>query len=326
LAAPLASGVRISGESAAQPSAQAACAPLEPGIELPQANVAIHGATTLNALQTTPDNNPDVFGAKLYSRVLPPGETQISAALRQNPKFVSVELGANEVLGARSGVAIPGTTIFPYTQWAPLYTTLVDRVAREVGRGLLVGLITDVGNFPSFRTGAELYADRLTFLGGFHVQVSSDCQSSENLIFVPVRVPTAVATGLGQKARGLPPFVLSCADGGLGVQDFVLTPMEARIINNTLAEMTQHIIATANRHGFALMHLEALYGRPDLKPPFSVVALMTSPQPYGQYISLDGIHPNALGHALLAKAAAQAINNRYNYGIPTESSVIAARR
>jgi hypothetical protein len=324
LAGPLASGVRTSGEAAAQPSAQAACAPLLPGIVLPQQNVAINGATTLNALQTTPEANTDVFGNKLYSRVLPPGETQLTAALRQNPKFVSIELGANEVLPARSGVAIPGATIFPYAQWAPLYTTLVQRVAREVGRGLLVGLIEDVAAFPSFRRGAELYADRAALLGAFHVQVSADCQNSDNLLFVPVRVPTAVATGLAQRARSLPPFVLSCVDGGLGVQDFVLTPSEAAIVNSSLAEMTNHIVATAQTHRFAIMHLQSLYGRPDLKPPFSAVALMTTPQPYGQYISLDGIHPNALGHALLAKAAAQAINARYGYGIPTDP-VVASR-
>ena len=218
LVAPLASGTRTSGEAAGLPAAQAACAPLQPGIELPHGNVAIAGATTFDALRVTPEAQQDLFYAKLYTRILPPGKTQVDAALEQNPKFVSVELGANEVLGARSGIAIPGVTMVPVSTWAPLYTSLVDRIAQQVKRGILFGLIKDVATFPSFRHGGELYADRGAFAAAFNVQVSTDCQDSKNLLFVPVRVATAVATGLAQRARGLGPFVLTCADGGLGVR------------------------------------------------------------------------------------------------------------
>jgi len=53
---------------------------------------------------------------------------------------------------------------------------------------------------------------------------------------------------------------------------------------------------------------------------------MTSPTPYGTYISLDGVHPTGAGHAILASAAAAAINATYSLGLPlTPSSVIAAR-
>lgn len=325
LIAPSASGTRTSGEAAALPAAQAACAPLQAGIDLPTRNVAIASAKTADALNTTPQNHTDVFYAKLYARILPPGHTQLSAAMSLKPKFVSVELGANEVLGALSGIAIPGVTIVALATWAPLYTSLVETIAREVKRGVLVGMINDVGTFPSFRRGSELYTDRATFAAAFHVDISNNCESSENLLFVAVRVPTAVATGLAQKARGLGPFVLSCADGGMGVQDFVLTPAEQRVVNAALSEMDAHIRSIANRHRFAIVYLQELYGRPDLKPPFSVLQFMTSQQPYGQYISLDGIHPSGAGHALLAAAAAKAINERYGYGIPTVSAFVATR-
>lgn len=315
LVAPLASGTRTNGEAAALPAAQAACAPNQAGITLPARNVAIAGARTSDALATTPENQTDVFYAKLYSRILPPGQTQLSTALSLKPKFVSIELGANEVMGARSGIAIPGVTIVPFTVWASQYTTLVERVARQVKRGVLVGLINDVATFPSFRRGSELYADRAAFLGGFHVQVSSDCENSQNLLFVAVRVPTAVATGLAQKGRGLGPYVLSCADGGQGMQDFVLTPNEQRVVNAILAEMNAHISLTAQRNDYAVVYLEELFGRPDLKAPFSVVQFMTSQSPYGQLMSLDGIHPSIHGHAVLAAGAAREINRKYGYGI-----------
>jgi lysophospholipase L1-like esterase len=325
LVAPLASGLRRSGEPAGQPAANAACAGLAPELDVPFRNVAISGATTRDALLTTPELQGDPFYRRLYPFILDGGETQVSTAVALNPKLVSVELGANEVMPARSGVAIPGATITPFSTWAPLYTQVADRVSAVTRRGVMVGLINDVASFPSFRRGAELYADHPTFLAAFNVAVSSDCDASQNLVFVPVRVATAVATGLAYRKNGLPPYVFSCADGGLGVQDFVLTPAEAGVVNAAMAAMDAHIIQTAARVGYAHFALESLYGRGDLKPPFSVVQLMTSSTPYGPYMSLDGIHPNAAGHRVLATAAANALSRRYGISVPAPSAIIASR-
>lgn len=97
--------------------------------------------------------------------------------------------------------------------------------------------------------------------------------------------------------------------------DYVLTPGEADVVNTQLAQMTEHIEAAAHRLGFAYTELEALYGKTDLKPVFSVVQLMTSAVPYGHYISLDGMHPNAEGQRVIAEAAADAIDAEYRYGL-----------
>lgn len=324
LRAPLASGVRLSGEGAGQDPTTLSCASLRADVELPVRNLAINAARTSDALFTTPENVTDMQYAQLYARVLSPGQTQVSAMKDQNPKFVSIELGGNEVLGARSGVAIPGATMVPVAVWTPLYGRVLDEAESVTKMGVLVGLIHDVATFPGFRRGSELYADRAAFLGAFHVDVAPDCDGSANLLFVPVRVPVAVATGLARRRAGAPPFVLSCAGAPPTVQDFVLTPVEADIVNAQLAAMNAHIASQAAGRGFAHFELEALYGRADLKPPFSVVAMMTSAAPYGRYISLDGIHPSAEGARVLAEAAAAAINARYQLGIA--NSIVAARR
>jgi lysophospholipase L1-like esterase len=324
LKAPLATGIRISGEGAGQSPATLSCSPNVEGIELPAQNLAINGAQTRDALFTTPENITDAGNRLVYQRVLPPGETQLSALIKQNPKIVSIEFGGNEVLNARSGIAIPGATLTPVSVWAPLYTQLVTQVAEVTKYGVVVGLIRDVGTFPGFRRGAELYADRAMFMGAFNVAVSPDCDGSDNLLFVPVRVPTAVGTGLAMRARGLGAFTLSCAGGPATAQDFVLTPSEAAIVNAQLAAMTSHIRAEAESAGFAYTELEELYGRADIKAPFSVVQLMTSAQPYGALVSLDGIHPSAEGQRVIAEAAARALDARYNFGILT-SALVALR-
>ena len=133
-------------------------------------------------------------------------------------------------------------------------------MAAVAKQGLLVGLIRDVGTFPGFRRGAELYDDRVMFSAAFNVTVAADCENSTNLLFVPVRVPVAVATGLKMKQLGAGPFTLSCTGAPPTIQDFVLTPDEQSIVNGQLAqirhrsaEFTQHLGAfrlRANDDGF----------------------------------------------------------------------------
>jgi hypothetical protein len=325
LKAPLASGVRVSGEAAGANPATLSCAPNEDGVELPTQNLAVNAATTRDALYTTPENVTDPSNGQMYPRILPPGETQISALEAQNPKIVSVEFGANEVLQSRTGVAIAGVRLFPVSAWKTLYTTLVNRAAAGTQYGLLVGLIDDVADFPAFRRGAELYADRAAFAVAFNVTVAADCDGSENLLFVPVRVPVAVGTGLAMRRAGAGPYTLSCMAGPATFPDYVLTPAEAAIVNAQMAEMSAYVRAEAERLGFAHTELNALYGREGLKAPFSVVQLMTGAAPYGAYISLDGMHPSAEGQRVIAEAAARALDDTYGFGIMSQSSLIASR-
>jgi len=51
------------------------------------------------------------------------------------------------------------------------------------------------------------------------------------------------------------------------------------------------------------------------KPSFRVTDLLFSNQPFGPYMSLDGVHPSAAGQSLLATAAVNAINAKYGLAI-----------
>jgi hypothetical protein len=311
LLAPLATFHRLSGESAAADPSTLSCAPLLPGVTLPVDNVSISGALTQNALLTTPQSTTD----PLYSRVLQPGMTQVSTMMALNPKLVSVELGATEVLGARSGIAIPGVSIVPLQVWQPLYDQVLDSVQKVTKMAVLVGLIGDAASFPAFRRSAEMWNDRLEF-AALNVAVNADCNGSQNLLFVPIKVESAVLSGAQLAAQHLGPAPLSCAAGGPTDQDLVLTPAELAVVNAQIHAMSAHIRSEATRRGFAYFELGALYDRSDLKPPFSVVTMMTTLAPYGPLISLDGVHPSAAGAAVLARAAAAALDETYRLGLP----------
>lgn len=327
LIAPLAGGTRLGGELAAAPLLSRTCAPNEAGVTLPAGNVAISGARTSQALASTPEQ-PDPNYAPLYARILPPGMSQVTAMEAQNPKIVSVELGANEVLGTRDGAYVPGQTVVPVAFWAPAYRQVVDRVARVAKHAVLVGLIDHAINFPAFRTGAELWAARGTF-APFYVTVSENCSvspGSDNVLFVPVRVPLAAAQGAAAARAGQPPAVLSCANApavdanGVAIRDYVLGVSDIAQLDAQFAEMNAIIRAEAEAHGFAYFALSALYEQANTKAPFSAITMLTSSEPYGSLISLDGLHPSADGSRVLAEAAAGALAVRYNMAFPNLSS------
>jgi lysophospholipase L1-like esterase len=301
---PLALGVRLSGEPATLDPALLGCAPLHAGVTLPVQNVSLPGALTKDALFTTAQNITDAGNAKIYAQVLQPGATQLSTMIEQNPTLVSVELGANEILGAQSGVAIPGVTLFPLDQWVPLYDALLDNVQQATHRAIVVGLLNDIANVPALRRGSELWADRAEF-ARFALALTPDCATSDNLIFLPRAIPAALGAG-----------VLSCVEQDPTAPDYILSPTEAAIVDTQMHAMTAHIQSQALQRGFAYFALGTLYDRPGLKGPFSLTTLLFSLTPFGPYVSADGIHPSAAGDQILARAAAQALNATYGLGIP----------
>jgi lysophospholipase L1-like esterase len=78
--------------------------------------------------------------------------------------------------------------------------------------------------------------------------------------------------------------------------------------------MNAHVQAMASENGWAYFNLDPVYSLP--KPTFRVTDLLLSNQPFGPYMSLDGVHPSAAGQSLLASAAVAAINLKFGLAIP----------
>lgn len=308
------------------------CAGLLFGTPAPSAtfvanNVAISGATTSYALNITPElaasdttslraapavnNTSAVFRRKAYPLLLPPGKTQVTAMLQQDPTFVSVELGANDVLGTASGIAIPGVTFVPVSVWQPDYDQIIDSVASTGAKAILV-TVPNISNIIGMRRGEELFADSLAFRTNYKINISSNCAANQNLIFTSQKVPGFVSAAAGSPT----PITLSCADAP-GTVDLILSPAEVGVVTATVSEMNAHIVAVAAERGWALLDANAVLAEfVNLKPTYSVVKQLTCVRPYGQFIGLDGVHPNAAGQSKIANAAIVAINDTYDHNIP----------
>lgn len=294
---------------------------------LPTNDVAIDGANTYDALYVTPETTvvEGVKRRRQYRIVLPPKTSQVKAMMQQNPTLVSVELGANEVLGAASGLLFPNAgyrgaaaqgTFVPNSVWQPVYDALIDSVKKTGAKVLLVG-VPKTNGFVSLRTGAELYQNRAEFQN-FGVIIAPDCQGSPNAIFVPIKVTTAVGTA---QATGQPQ-TLSCSDTP-GAQDNILTPADVALIDGVIDGMNSHIQSLAQANGWAYLDLDAVWVQwVAHRGPFSVAELFSCNRPYGQYVSLDGVHPNVQGYQEMANAAAAALNSTYRFAIPANTQAV----
>jgi lysophospholipase L1-like esterase len=272
------------------------CSPLQSGVTLPANNVAISGADVHDALYSTIESQGTTTRTGiLYSRVLLPGQTQVTAMLAQQPTFVSVELAANEVLPASTGRI---SAMTPYANWEADYDQVLAAVKSTGARAVLVGLPDNAANFPSIRRARELFNEWPSLLA-LGISVSLNCYFSSNYLFVPGYVLTLLSKT---------PTTATCADVP-GAADYVLTASDVNAINARMAQMNAHMQTKALENGYAYFTLAAVYDLP--KPRFSVSGLLFSNSPFGSYISLDGVHPSTLGQSVLATAAAQAITNRY---------------
>ncbi len=316
------SGLSASANVAANP-ADTACTAFG-SYSLPTNDVGIDGANTYDALRVTPETTfvESVKRRRQYRLVLPPKTTQVTAMMRQNPTLVSVELGSNEVLGVTTGLVLPAAayrtpfTLVPNAVWQPVYAQVLDSVKKTGAKAVLVG-VPNVSNIVSFRTGDELWQNRAEF-ANFGVIVNADCQANANLIFVPIKVATAVGTA---QATGTA-FNLRCTDVP-GTQDNILTPADVTTITAVVAGMNSFISSQASANGWAYFDLNTVLAKGIAnRGPYSVVKQLTCLRPYGQFVSLDGVHPNVQGYQEIANAAADALNAAYGFAIPSNLQTV----
>jgi hypothetical protein len=328
LIAPLQFQRRLSGaqypaiSSSTNPPGDQVCALLG-AITLPTNNVAIDGATTYAALRVTPETTavaPTTVESdqrkRLYKAVLLPKNSQVTEMMAQNPTLVSVELGANEVLRTvTGGIVVPAAayrqpdnsfTFYPITLWQPQYDAIVDSVVKTGAKALLVSvpLIPSlVGVYP----GDDFYQQRAAFQS-FGIVVNADCQGNTNLIYAFGKVFTALGSPK--------PYNFTCTDNP-SAPDFILTPADTTFIDNLIRQMNTHISDQAAAHGWAYFDFNGALGKfVAAKGHFSLSAFLTCTRPFGQYVSLDGIHPTSDGQQEIANAAADALNSKYGFAIP----------
>jgi lysophospholipase L1-like esterase len=269
----------------------------------PYNNLAVPGARVRDVLVTVTGGLHDV--------VLRGQGTQLQQALALQPTFVSLWIGNNDVLAAAtSGRVIEGVTLTPVAAFEADYRAIVAALA-GAGARLALGNIPDVAAIPFVITLPPVVLNPAT---GQPVLVNGN---PVPLIGVNAAAGDRVLlTASGFMAQG---FGIPAALGGNGQplpDAAVLTGGEIATIRARVAAYNGIIAAVANERGAALFDSNAWFNRVATSGIQVGGVTLTEDFLTGGLFSYDGVHPNAIGYAVVANLFIEAINARFGGEIP----------
>jgi lysophospholipase L1-like esterase len=281
-------------------------------------NVAVPGARVLD-----PISGSSVASNALTTFILG-GKSQVQRALDARPTFVSIWIGNNDVLEAgASGIIVPLAGVSPgivstQTQFQTSYDAMIKQLVDSEPnlKGVLIGVV-QVAGIPLLQSGALIFSSPAIQAGinqvaGQPVTIHSNCNGSASLVSVPQLIPLI--------RSGAHPALISCQPGvipGTLVGDlFVLDATEQATLGAAIVGYNTYIQAKAATIGFAYydpnVRLAALKASGAI-PPFPNFA--STNQTFGTFVSLDGVHPAAAAHILLANDLIAVINAKYGTSV-----------
>jgi len=229
--------------------------------------------------------------AALYNLILGPTDTQVSAATKAKPKFITLWIGGNDWL--LSLLATPPVSGTLAATFETQYTALLDAL-KPATDGAKVVLITVPGpdQAPIITSSALIAA-----LGAGE----DDCKTSLNR-FNGAYVLQVIKTKK-----------IACS-----TDTNAITPAVYQQALDTIAAYNASIRKLADARGFKVFDSASL-AADTLKNEYSPAGAAKG-QPFGADISLDGVHPSSAGYAKIARALAKFINESYGTKIVIPSS------
>ena len=279
-------------------------------------NVAVPGARVLDPISAS------TVASNALTTFILGGKTQVARALDASPTFATIWIGNNDVLVAGlSGIIVPQPAlgqagiISTQAQFQASYDTMIQQLTDGAPgiRGVLIG-VAQVANLPSMSSAALIASSPAIQAGinaatGKTVTIHPNCTGSAALIDIPqllvlIRNDKHPAIIACDKATPNLPFPV----GDL----FVLDAAEQATLSATIAGYNAYIAQKAAAVGFAFYDPNILFAakRANFElPPFPNLASATLT--FGNLISLDGVHPSAAAHQLIANELIGVINAKY---------------
>ena len=277
-------------------------------------NVAVPGARVLD-----PTSASTVASNALTTFILG-GKSQVQRALDANPTFATIWIGNNDVLEAgASGILVPTAGVSPgivstQAQFQTSYDAMIQQLTDSEPniKGVLIGVV-QVAGIPLLQSGALIASSAqaqgfINAATGKTVTIHPNCTGSTSLVSVPQLIPLIKA--------GTHPPLISCQPGvvpGTLVGDlFVLDATEQATLGATITGYNNYIKSKADAIGFAYYDPNVLLAAQRAAgaiPAFPVVTSTTAT--FGPLVSLDGVHPAAAAHKLIANDLIGVINTKY---------------
>jgi len=277
-------------------------------------NVAVPGARVLD-----PTSTSTVASNALTTFILG-GKSQVAKALDAQPTFATIWIGNNDVLNAGlSGILVPLSPYSPgivstLAQFQTSYDAMIAQLIAGAPaiKGVLIGVV-QVSGLPSMVSGGLIASSAtikatLSAAAGTAVTVHPNCTGSTSLVNVP-QLLLAIRSG---SHPALVACVANTVPGTVVGDLFVLDATEQATLSAAINAYNGYIAAKAAAIGFAYYDPNPLFKAQQTSgviPAFPNFASTTAT--YGTLISLDGVHPTAAAHKLIANDLMTTINTKY---------------
>jgi lysophospholipase L1-like esterase len=284
-------------------------APLNLGLARPYNNLAVPGATSIDALNTISD------GGGLHDVILRGLGTQVQQAVASRPTIITLWIGNNDVLGAAiSGRAIDGVTLTPTDVFRVVYAAIVLELS-QTGAFIVAANLPDVTSIPFLTTIPPVVADPVT---GRPIEINGNTVpllgEQGTLQLSPDAKVTLAASSLLAQGIGIPVELggqariegLRCI--GCLPDEAYLTPSEVAFIQDHVRVNNQSIGTICSTAGIPVVDVNSLLNQAATTGIEIGGVTVTSDFLSGGLFSYDGVHPTELGYALVANEWVRAIN------------------
>lgn len=255
--------------------------------------------------------------------------TVLNDALASDPTCFALFVGTEDILPYAQGGAGNSTYLDP-TTFSAAYEQLVVAMIGSGRKGVL-SLIPDVTEMPYFTTipwnGLNLTPDKVTALNNIYNPIGISFQEGPNGFMI--QDPGAGAFGVRHMVEGelvllsTPLDSVKCNSMGSVFpfrDQLVLTADELTEIRGVIAQYNAAITTIALNHNLALAKPNELVNKMQTGMVYNGVTLSTKFVSGGAF-SLDGIHFNPRGNAIITNEFIRALNTKYNAKIPAVNAV-----
>jgi len=295
-------------------------------------NVGVPGIKIAHLLTTQAVGNP------YYKRFAsnPGTSTILSDAMAKNPTFISLWIGNNDVLGySTSGGDNCGDAITDPTSFTQYLTAVMQQITVNNAKGV-ISTIPYVTSIPYFTTvpynGLVLVQAQADGINAAYAAAFGSAANAAALGFTFTAGQNAWVIQDSTKTGGIrrlekgelllltvPQDSMKCA--GWGSQKpiphkYVLDSKEITKVKDAVDAYNVAIKAAAEQYGWALADMNVYMTKLQSGIVYDGVDYNASFVTGGAF-SLDGVHPNPRGYALIANEFIRVINAKFAAKIPT---------
>jgi lysophospholipase L1-like esterase len=287
------------------PKAATVGAPANLALPRPYDNLAVPGATSVDCLTTTTGGLSDI--------ILRGMGTQVEQAVALRPTFITLWIGAVDVLGAViNGQAVDGVTMVPLATFRQAYGGIIAALA-TTGGTVVAANLPDPTLIPFANTIPPVVVNPATgepvLVNGQPVPLLGPSGPVPTGSLVTLAASPLLATGVG--------IPVALGGNGQALPDqVILDPAEIAAIRDRVSGINQAIQDICSGAGIPVLDLHAYFD--DVARNGIVIAGIPLNTRFlsGGLFGYDGVHPTDIGYALVANQWIAFINAQKGASLP----------